>query len=137
MALAKDRNTAQALGDTFEYGQKGATTIFAGGLVMLDASGLAVPGATATGQIAVGRAEARSANSGADNAVRAKVRRGNFWWKNSAAGDAIAAADVGDDCWIVDDETMAKTSGTNTRSVAGKILAVDANMGVLVRTGLY
>ena len=36
-----------------------------------------------------------------------------------------------------DDETVAKTNGSNTRSVAGKVLAVDANLGVLVRTGLF
>ena len=43
-------------------------------------------------------------------------------------------ADVGADCYIVDDQTVAKTNGTNTRSVAGKIIAVDAD-GVWVKLG--
>lgn len=136
MALAKDRNTAQASGDDFEYGQKGSTTIYAGGLVMLDASGRAVPGAAATGQIAVGVARARSVNAGADNAVRVKVRRGAFWFKNSTSTDEITAAEIGDDCFIVDDEQVAKTNGSTTRSVAGKVLAIDTNLGVLVQIGI-
>lgn len=40
--------------------------------------------------------------------------------------DAIALADIGSDCYIVDDQTVAKTSGSATRSVAGKIFDVDA-----------
>ena len=45
---------------------------------------------------------------------------------NSAAADAITLADIGADCYIVDDQTVAKTSATNTRSVAGKVFDVDA-----------
>ena len=41
---------------------------------------------------------------------------------------------MGSDCYIVDDQTVAKTNGTNTRSVAGKIIAVDAD-GVWVKIG--
>lgn len=47
----------------------------------------------------------------------------------------FTAADIGSDCYIVDDQTVAKTNGTNTRSVAGKIMDVDAQ-GVWVRSGL-
>tara|TARA_R110002020_G_scaffold10801_22_gene41103 strand:+ start:25804 stop:26217 length:414 start_codon:yes stop_codon:yes gene_type:complete len=137
MPLAKDRNTAEALGDVFEFGQAAATTLYAGALAMLNASGFVTPGAVATGQICAGRVQERSVNAGAAGAVRAKVKRGNFWWKNSAAADLIAITEIGDDCFILDDETVAKTNGSNTRSVAGKVLAVDANLGVLVRTGLF
>ena len=45
---------------------------------------------------------------------------------NSAAGDAITRAEIGDVCYIVDDETVAKTNGTSTRSAAGTIRDVDA-----------
>lgn len=137
MALAKDRNTAEASGDVFEYGQAATTTLYAGALAMLNAAGVLTPGATATGQIAAGRVQERSVNAGAAGAKTAKVKRGNFWWKNSASTDLITIAEIGEDCFIVDDETVAKTNGTTTRSVAGKILAVDTNLGVLVRTGIY
>ena len=55
-----------------------------------------------------------------------RVRRGVFQFQNSSAGDLIALANLGADCYIVDDQTVALTNGTNTRSVAGKIRDVDA-----------
>lgn len=42
---------------------------------------------------------------------------------------------MGADCFIVDDQTVAKTNGTNTRSRAGIVAAVDAD-GVWVQIGL-
>ena len=63
-----------------------------------------------------------------------QVKRGTFKYGNSSAGDLIAQADVGADCYIVDDQTVAKTNGSSTRSVAGKIIAVDAD-GVWVKIG--
>ena len=48
------------------------------------------------------------------------------------AGDPCLVTDIGAKCWIVDDQTVAKTNGTGTRSPAGIIEDVDAN-GVWVR----
>jgi hypothetical protein len=45
---------------------------------------------------------------------------------NSSDADAISTANIGADCYIVDDQTVALTNGTNTRSVAGKIFDVDS-----------
>ena len=45
---------------------------------------------------------------------------------NSSGGDLITLANVGDDCYWVDDQTVALTSATNTRSRAGRIHNVDA-----------
>ncbi|MDD5028897.1 MAG: hypothetical protein PHH58_05240, partial [Rhodoferax sp.] len=90
-------------------------------------SGYAVPGATATTLKAAGVAEQRADNSaGADGDIRVRVRKGPHVFANSASTDAIALTDIGADCYIVDDQTVAKTSGTNTRSVAGKVFDVDA-----------
>ena len=98
--------------------------------------GYAAPGGVATGLIAAGRSETTVDNTnGADGAVSADVRPGIYRYKNSTAGDAIAQADAGTDCFIVDDETVAKTNGTNTRSRAGKIIGVDSN-GVWVQLGI-
>lgn len=133
MALAAARNTPRRDPDVESHPVKAATTIFAGGLVCLDANGWAVPGAVATTLIAIGRAEATVVNAGTNGALNVKVRRGVFRWKNSAAGDLIARAEIGDDCYIVDDETVAKTDGGATRSKAGKIRDVDAQ-GVWVET---
>lgn len=135
-ALTKDRNTPVRDGNTFTCPVAAAKKIFAGSIVMLSATGYATPGAVAAGQVCAGRAEETVDNSaGADGAKSVDVRSGTFKFGNSAAGDAITIAEIGDNCYIVDDQTVAKTDGTGTRSVAGKIVAVDSD-GVWVRMGL-
>lgn len=136
VALTKPRNTPERGCDLFEVPVKAATKIFAGSLVCLDAAGWAVPGATATTLIALGRAEAGADNSsGADGDVMVRVKRGAFRFGNSGAADAITRAEIGDDCFVIDDQTVAKTNGTNTRSRAGKVVGVDAQ-GVWVAIGI-
>ena len=44
---------------------------------------------------------------------------------NSAAADLITLADLGSTVFVVDDQTVAKTSATSTRSAAGKVVDVD------------
>jgi len=133
-ALSADRNTPRAEGDVFVHPVLAATTIHAGALVVLDASGWAKPGVTATGLVAAGRAEERAANAGASGDISVRVRAGVFRFANSSGGDLITRAEIGDNCWIVDDQTVAKTSGSATRSVAGLIVDVDAQ-GVWVLLG--
>lgn len=132
-ALTADRNTPLRERGIESHPVKGATTIHGGGLVTLDATGQLVPGGVATGLIARGRADEKVVNDGADGAVRCKVRQGIFRWNNSAAADAITRAEIGDLAYIVDDQTVAKTNGANTRSAAGTIRDVDAQ-GVWVET---
>lgn len=126
-AATADRNTPRRAGTNFAFPVKAATKIYAGTLVTLEA-GLAVPGKTAVGLVAVGIAEETVDNlAGANGAVTVPVRRGDVWrFDNSAAADQITLADVGKDAYIVDDQTVAKTSATDTRSVAGTIRDVDA-----------
>lgn len=132
-ALTQDRDTQRRDGDLFEFPVKANAKLYVGALAAIDATGNAVPGAVATTLKSVGRVEERADNTGgADGAIRVKVRRGVFRYANSAAGDLIALADVGANCFIVDDQTVAKTNGTNTRSVAGVIRDVDAG-GVWVQ----
>jgi hypothetical protein len=134
-ALTKDRNTPEAAGDIEEYPVLAATTCYAGGLAVLDSSGWVKPGVTASGLIAVGRFEARADNSdGANGAINARVKKGVFRFANSAGGDEITKAEIGDNCYIVDDQTVAKTSDTGARSIAGRIEQVDSQ-GVWVRLG--
>ncbi|MBF0249957.1 MAG: hypothetical protein HQL35_04925 [Alphaproteobacteria bacterium] len=135
MALSADRNTPEKDGVMRDVGVAATAVCYAGGLACRNATGYATPGATATTLKAIGRFEETVDNSaGADGAVTVKVKKGVFRFANSAAGDAIAAADIGNDCYIVDDETVAKTDGTGTRSIAGKIFDVDAQ-GVWVAVG--
>lgn len=134
-ALSAARNTPERQGDILGFPVGAAKTVYQGSLVVLDA-GYAEPGNTATGLVAVGRAESTVDNAaGSAGDLSVPVRRGVFKFANSASADLIAQADVGADCYIVDDQTVAKTHGTNTRSRAGVIVAVDSD-GVWVQVGL-
>ena len=122
-ALTAPRNTLQRVGSP-AFPVKAATTVHQGSLVVLDAGYLA-PGRTAVGLIAAGLAEA-SGTAVAAGDVSVPARPGTFKFANHGA-DAIARADVGADCYIVDDQTVAKTNGGNTRSRAGKVVDIDAD----------
>lgn len=133
MALTSDRDTKRRDGVHFEFPVAAATRIYGGAITAINAANLAVPGSTSTTLKGVGVSEDQADNSaGLASAIKVKVRKGVFQFANSASGDLIALADVGADCYIVDDQTVAKTNGTNTRSVAGKVVDVDAD-GVWVR----
>lgn len=133
VALTSDRNTPQSLGDIRQGPVAAAQRIFAGALVMRNASGNLVKATAATGLVGVGRAEERVDNSaGAAGDAQLRFRPGTFRFANSTAADAITEADIGAVCYAVDDQTVAKTNGTNTRSPAGLIDMVDSS-GVWVR----
>ena len=126
-ALTKDRNTKSRVGVDFSDPAAAAKIFYAGAIVCLDASGNATPGAVATTLKARGIAQETVDNAaGAAGAVSVPSRRGVFLLANSTAGDLIARADIGNSCYIVDDQTVAKTNGTSTRSVAGIIRDVEA-----------
>jgi hypothetical protein len=112
-----------------------ATKIWAGAIVVLNASGDAAPASTATGLIARGVAKETVDNTGAAGDLNVTSRPGVFRFANSAGADEITRAEIGDDCYLVDDQTVAKTDGTSTRSVGGKVVDVDAN-GVWVALGI-
>ena len=125
-ALTADRNTPQRDGSIINIGVAGGKKIYAGALVAVDANGYATPGATATNLKALGRAEEQVDNSGgADGAVTVNVRKGIFRFENHPS-DQVTAADIGNNCYMVDDQTVAKTDGTGTRSVAGRVFDVDS-----------
>lgn len=128
MVLTKDRNTKRRDGKQFNDPVAASTRIFAGSLMCLNAAGDAVPGSVSTTLKARGVAQEQVDNlSGAAGAARIESRRGVFPFANSAAGDQITRADIGANAYIVDDQTVAKTNGTNTRSVAGVIRDVDSD----------
>lgn len=128
--------------------------IFVGGQVALDINGRAVPAGTAAavGPV-VGRAEVpyqpqpigvnSSPNTVYDNtvsghsagALNVAVRQGIFKWANSASTDLIAQANLFQDVYAVDDQTVALTPGSG-RSRAGKVMQIDTD-GVWVSQGSF
>lgn len=129
MALTQGRNTKRRAADYFVFPVAAATTIYAGGMVtLLTASGNAVAGGTANAGACVGVAEETVVNAGAAGDAAVKVsRHAAYQFANSASGDLITRGDVGANCYIVDDQTVAKTDNSGARKVAGRIVDVDAN----------
>ena len=134
-ALTADRDTPRRENLLRSFPCKGGVRHFAGAIACIDATGFAVKGATSTTLKAVGRCEEAVDNTaGADGAQRVQTMTGIFRYANSTAGDLITQADVDAPCFIVDDQTVAKTNGGATRSQAGIIRDVDAG-GVWVEIG--
>ena len=134
MALSSARVTPQRLDGDFNnlvsVGVKTSTTLYKGGIVCTDATGYAVPGATATTLRIIGilgdqpnLVPAPSyTNSGASGSLKLTVRQGTFKLANSGT-DAVVQADVGLKCYIEDDQTVSHTS--TGKSIAGKVIGLD------------
>lgn len=132
MASTEGRNTKRRNADKVSGLVNTAAVILAGTLVTrLTASGNLVPGGTANAGVAVGVAENTVTG---DGVLTCEYSRGCYQFKNSASGDLIAAGDIGNTCYIVDNDTVAKTDNSAARKAAGKIVDVDAN-GVWVEVG--
>lgn len=134
VALTKERNTPRRIGYDYADPVKAATKIWAGSLMCLDiATGFAVPGSTSPTLRALGRAKATVDNTlGANGDKVIESEAGLFPFANSAGLDLIARTEIGTQAFIVDDQTVAKTSGGGTRSVAGTVVDITAQ-GVWVR----
>lgn len=126
MALSAARNTLRRVNKRFGYPVSGSHTIFAGGMVTLLASGgWAVPAGTASAGHCVGIAEETIVGGGTNGLNTVGVERDCGLFKNSAGGDEITHADIGNPCYIVDDETVAKTDDDGARMIAGAIVGVE------------
>lgn len=128
MALSADRNTpmmdAEIIGVPLAANKKA----YAGGIACADASGYATPGATATTLTYLGRFEETVDNTGGSNGDKTvRIRRGKAFKFKNKSDDLVTQAELGKTVYVVDDETVAKTSGTNTRSAAGKCLGVESD----------
>jgi len=129
MALTKDRNTLRREGENAAGGLVAGVTVFGGAIVMRTSAGFLTKGQTATGLVGVGCSDEHKVGGAVNGDTRLEYRPGRFLLKNSTSTDAITIADIGKPAYAVDDETVAKTSGTNTRSIAGFVEDVDAATG--------
>lgn len=127
-ALTKERDTIRRDGQRAGL-PMAAVKVFSGSMVCIDsATGYATKGATSTTLRALGMAEQTVDNSaGAAGDLTLPYWRGGWCrFANSGSTDLITTAEIGADCYIVDDQTVAKTSGSASRSIAGKVRDVDA-----------
>lgn len=127
VALTAPRNTPAALGDVRSVPLPANGKVWQGSIVALTAAGYAASATATAANVTIGRADETVDNTGgANGAKRIKVRRGVFRFANSAAGDLITLTEVGKDCYVVDDQTVAKTNNAGARPLAGKVFDVDA-----------
>lgn len=125
-ALTEDRNTPYTEGKTFGAPVAAGVRIYAGSLVVANATGYAAPGTASDAVTYLGRAEEAVDNTGeADGAKTVIIRRGAaFLWNNSATGP-VTQASLGKSCYIEDDQTV---SATDTgRAPAGIVLGLEDN----------
>lgn len=125
-ALATDRNTPRIQGDFLSGPLAASVVIFGGALIMRNSSGYLTKGATATGLVGVGVAQERKTGGASAGDENIAYRKGTFRFVNSGSTDAITIAEIGKLCFVVDDQTVAKTDGTGSRSPAGFVADVDA-----------
>lgn len=123
--LISDQKGSRSVLDEYEIDVAANVKLLAGTIAVLD-GGYVAPGTTKLGLIALGRVEQTVDNTGgAAGAMKVRVRAGCFYFANSASTDALTQADVGSDCYIVDNQTVARTSG-GTRSRCGVVVEVDS-----------
>ena len=124
MASTKDRNTFERDGSRFVY-PVGAGAVIHHGTIVAAAAGNAVAGAAIAAQVTLGISDGAVDNTGgAAGAKKVAVKKGTFLLINSVA-DPITAADIEADCYVVDNDTVAKTHAGNTRPRAGRVRSVD------------
>jgi hypothetical protein len=107
---------------------KGATTIYKGSIVAINAGYLA-PAADAAGLIVVGVAQEKVVNAGADGAAFCYVDCGAVF---RFASTGVVAADVGKIAYVADDQTVQDATGTNS-IIAGRIMELETTDVVWVR----
>lgn len=126
-ALTTERDTRERNGDLLSLAAAAGVVLFAGAMAALDGGGFATPGATAINLRGMGRVKETVDNStGTPGDVTVEIEKGIFRFGNLGGPDGITAADIGNDCYMVDDQTVARNDGGLTRSVAGTVFDVDA-----------
>lgn len=127
-ALIADRNTPKQAAQQIGVPVATNVKIYAGSLVVANASGFAAPGSSAATLTALGRAaESVDNTGGANGAKTVRVDRKDAFKFANLAADPVVQADFGKTCYIVDDQTVAKTNGGGARSAAGKIVGVESD----------
>lgn len=132
----KRMGVAPVLALGFAIGLAASTHIYQGSLVAINQAGNLVPASADASLHIVGVSEEEVDNSsGSAGALSGTPRRGVFYLTNSSSTDAITDADIGRFCYVVDDNTVARTSNGGARPVAGVVAGVDS-LGVAVEVGL-
>lgn len=136
MALSADRNTLErAVPQATRHERIAASSkeFYVGQLVGIDTN---VAGSPVTPAVAgdltlqiCGRCEQRL-TTGANNTKTVKFKSGCFYYASGTIQEAIGVNDIGEVCYVVDDQTVGLNGGatgaTGSNAIAGRIYDVDA-----------
>lgn len=104
-ALAEDKAIERRDGEILEFPVAASQKIYGGALVAVNAGGYALPGADTAGMIFQGIAQEQKDNSsGANGDLNVEVQRKGVF--KMLLGTAISQANVGDNVFLVDDQTI-------------------------------
>lgn len=112
--------------------------LYAGSLVSVNSSAYGKTATAAATDKVLGVSEELVDNStgSAGDKTAKRIATGTFLFANSASSDLIALSDIGAWCYVVDDNTVAKTDDSGARPKAGRIAGVDSS-GVWVEVGVH
>ena len=138
-ALIEDRNTQRRyveriVGDDALIAAN--TTVWNGSMVCSDATGALRPAADVAGLTFAGVAQLRMVNpSGAPARVKPAARCAVGIFKFATTGaNAITAADLQKQCFILDDQTVVRQAGTANAIPAGTVDSIDPDGGIWVKS---
>lgn len=109
-----------------------ATTVYGGTLVMLNASGLALPAVPTASVTFAGVAEKTVVN-GSGGSEKLNIQQGVFGGFNNSGSAALTAAYVGKPAYCEDDNTVKNAAGTNGFAV-GIFLGFDEDSKCTIDT---
>lgn len=135
--VVRKRNNIGACDPLFAMPVLASTTIYAGAMVALTPAGYLTNASADASLRVVGvynGSEEVDNSAGSSGDLTAVPERAAFYFANSSSTDAIVDADLGRPCYVVDNNTVARTSAYGVRPVAGRVVGVDTS-GVLVEVG--
>ncbi len=111
----------------------GTDIVYRGCMVGRLSTGLCVAGAATASMRILGVAKETVDNAAGASGVLCDIERGCFWFSNSESADAVIDDHLGEKCYVVDDNTVSCLIGAaGVRPVAGRVIAIDSTLGVLV-----
>lgn len=93
--------------------------------VVLNADGFAIPAIAGPDVKSVGSATEPAKGGETDGEARVECRTGIKLWRNSE-GDPVSAAQIGEQAFIQDQNTVSATDAAGSLSPAGEVFDVDA-----------
>ncbi len=118
--LTEDRKSIRKDGTIYSHPAAASTAIYAGALVNLNSSGYVTPAADDATHTFAGKADKRADNSsGADGDINVEGHREGVFEFNASG---MTQADVNEEAYVIDDNTVGKSMAAQPTNVTGVAL---------------